>query len=329
MAAREIKKTARNGFFIPANSTDIAALDAVMLDASDRLATLTKTAIGAARFVGFANAKWSATVANDVYQSEGSNAYATPASFASGAKHQIHVLMDGSVVELSIDSTSGQAGDTVYASTVTTGAMIYSLSNPGAGAGQVAVGHLKNDIPAGASANDYQEVVVAPCMVNTFATDMAFFLANHVEHGLIAAWDSTSLISYTAGGAFVGGKYFKTAYASAALAVGCATHATKARVVLYYVNASGTPAIKDTGGSASGFHFTAAGTTAAAVVKNSNYWPTFSIGDGVIFGGALLRTGSADLSAAHVFAFRRSIQDVSYRKYITGAVGRSGSPTLK
>ena len=59
MADPEVQSNARHAFLIPANSTAIAAGDAVMLDTSNRLAVLTKTALGRARYVGFAADKWS------------------------------------------------------------------------------------------------------------------------------------------------------------------------------------------------------------------------------------------------------------------------------
>lgn len=325
MAARELKtQVPRNGFFIPANSTAIAEGDAVMLDANDRLAPLTLTAIGGARFVGFAADSWSQTIAITKYKLDGVTAYSTPASFSNGSEHKIHCNLDGSVMALSLANTAGSAGDTVYASTVVSGAMVYTLTKPATALGMVAVGHLRNSF-TGATANDFQEVITKPTAINSFQTDMAFWLQNHVEHGLIAAWDSSSVISYTAGGAFVGGKFFKVAYASAALAIQCASSTVKARTVLYYIGLGGTALLKDTKNVL--YTMTTAGATAALAARNSHYWPTFSM-EGVIFGVGILRTASSNLAASRVFAVRRSFEDIAFRKYITGNP-MTTSPALK
>jgi len=321
MAARELKVTARNGFHIPANSTAIGLCDAVMLDTSNRLTPLTLTATGQARFVGFAADQWSQQIAIDLYGVVA--AYSTPNSFNSGAVHRVHVIMDGSVVEIAISDTSGNAGDTVYASTVTSGAMIFTVTKPAGGAACVEVGHLKKSF-TGATANDTQEVVVRPAFVNTLETDIQWYLNNHVIDGLTCAWDSTSHVSYAAGDVFVNGKYYHVAAATAALAWGCATHATKCRTVLFYVGTTGAAAVKT---GTVYFTMTTAGATVAAAARNSNYWPTFSL-EGVIFGVGIFRSGSADLAASRVYSVRRSLQDIGWRKYITGNP-TTGGPTLR
>ena len=322
MAEVEVQSNARHAFVTPANSTDFYVGDAVMLDSSNRLAPLALTAIGTARFVGFSTDKWNSQIAYDKYGTV--DAYSTPASFSGGADHKLHVLAEDTVVSLSITQTSGKLGNTVYASTVTAGAMIFTLLKPASGTACVPIGRLERDF-SGATANDKQRVVVTPAFRNSAEPDMQWWINNHVESGLIPAFDCTSLISYTAGGAFVMGKFFSVARATAALGVVCASHASKARIVLYYIGLGGTARIKDT--AAVRFTFTTAGTTAKDVIRNSRYWPTFSL-EGVVFGGGLLRSASQDIKASRVVAIRRTAMDFGFRKYITGNP-TTAAPTLR
>ena len=322
MADPEVQSNARHAFLIPANSTAIASGDAVMLDTSNRLAVLTKTALGLARYVGIAADKWSQQIALDKYGT--ADAYTTPASFNSGLEHKVHVLCEDTVVNLAIVQTSGKLGAAVFASTVTTGAQIFTLLKPATGPDCVPIGHLERDF-SGAAANDKQRVVVQPAFRNTTEADIQWWIDNHVEHGLIAAFDSTSLISYTAGGAFVNGRFFKVAYASAALGIVCASSTTKARNVLYYIGLGGTARIKDTKGVV--FTYTTAGVSALSVMRNSHYWPTFSL-EGVIFGIGLVRTASSILKASNVISVRRTARDFGFRKYITGNP-TTAAPTLR
>jgi len=304
----EVRTNARHGFFTPANSTAIAARDAVMLDTNNRLAPLTATALGAARFVGFCTDKWSNQVAIDTHGN--GDAYTTPGSFQSGNKILLPVAMEDTVVKLAITETSGKAGNTVYASTLTSGAMVFTLLKP---ASAIPVGRIEKDF-TGATAGDVQDVIVIPVFRNTCETDIQHWINNHVEHGLVPAFDCTSLISYTAGAAIVNGRAFAVARATAALGVICASSTTKARTILYYIGLGGTARIKDTKGVL--YTMTTAGATPAAAARNSQYFPSFSL-EGVIFGAACVRTASSDIRASHVVIVRRSAQDFGFRKYIT------------
>lgn len=323
MAEVEAQSNARHAFLIPANSTAIAVGDAVMLDTSNRLSPLTKTALGAARFVGFSADAWTSQIAVDKYGT--ADAYSTPASFASGAEHKVHVLAEDTVVSIAILETSGKAGHTVYASNVTSGGMIFTLVKPATGTACVPVGRLERDF-SGATANDKQRVVVIPAFRNSTESDIQWWINNHVEHGLLPAFDSSSHISYTKGGAYVMGKYFAVAAATAALPIVCASSTTKARVVLYYIGLGGTARLKDTKNVL--FTYTTAGVTAASVMRNSFYWPTFSL-EGVIFGAGLIRTASSNMKASNVIAVRRTAQDYGFRKYITGNPLTTSAPTLR
>ena len=234
------------------------------------------------------------------------------------------MLCEDTVVSIAITQTSGKAGQAVFASTVTTGAQVFTLLKPSTGPDCVPVGHLERDF-SGATASDKQRVIVQPAFRNTTESDMQWWIDNHVEHGLIAAFDCTSLISYTAGGAFVNGRFFKVAYASAALGIVCASSTTKARNVLYFIGLGGTARLRDNKGVL--FTYTTAGVTALSVMRNSHYWPTFSL-EGVIFAVGLMRTASSNLKASNVISVRRTARDFGFRKYITGNP-TTAAPTLR
>ena len=322
-AGPEIFPSSRHAFVTPANSTDIGAGDAVMLDANSRLAPLSLTSLGASRFLGFTPDRWSSQIASDKYGT--ADAYTTPASFAAGVAHKMCVLMDPTVVAVPLENTSGKIGDAVFLKTATSGAQVFTLSQPATVGTVVFVGRL-NETFSGATANDRQRVVVQPAMRNASAEgDIAFWLSNHVDEGLVVAFDDTSKVSYTAGGVYVGGRFFRVAAAQNLDVNVAAAHATKARISLVYVNTAGAVAVKDTGGIR--FTFTAAGATALAVARNSWFWPTFSI-EGVVIGAAVLRSNSANVAAGQVTYIRRSTYDVKVRKYITGGRYAAGSPPL-
>lgn len=312
---------ARIGKFLPANSTDIAASDPVMLNTDDRIVPLTATAIGATRFVGFCESKWNAQVAADKWGNVTSTGpYATPASWPV----DLVVLGPETVVEVAIANTSGKAGQVVYLGTASTGAYVFTLTQPATSGTVVTVGTLERSF-TGATANDCQRVVVQPTMRSTYESAMEYWMANHVIDGLGVAFKATSAISFKIGKAFVGGKMFSLAAQGNTLAAAVTQHATKAQIVLYYMGTGGTALVKK--GSVR-FTRTSAGATTAAIIKNSWFWPTFSFTAGVIFGAALYASNSTIATAPRVWTVRRSITDVKFRKSIKGNPYTSGQPTL-
>ena len=174
-----------HGFLVPADSTDIAVGDAVMLDASKRLTPITKTSLGISRFVGFAVDRWSRQDALNKYGTI--DAYLTPNSFTTpgarpaiwtnastdlkasikdllsetpSSQHKVHVLVHESVFRIPILESSGVARQRAYASVVDSGSMMFTLVEPLAGPSCVPVGHLQEDF-GNASAGGAQLVVIA------------------------------------------------------------------------------------------------------------------------------------------------------------------------
>lgn len=312
----EVLSSARYAYVTPANSTAFKSGDAVMIDTSNRLALLTATAQGRNGFLGFINEEWSSDIA--VLKHGTSSAYSDPATY--GIK--MRVVCAPSVVSVALTQTSGQAGDQVYLATASTGAYVFTLTKPSTAGTVVEIGKLERDIPSGAAASDPQWVILAPNAKQSYETDIDFYLNNHVIDGLHVQFNTTSKVAYRTGAVIVGGKYFRITSATG-LGIVCASHASKARMVLYYIGLGGTARLKDTNGVK--FTLASAGTDCAVILKNSFFWPTFTY-EGVIFGAGLLRTASSDLSSTDVAGIRRSVQDVKFRRVIKGNPYTSGSP---
>jgi hypothetical protein len=310
MGNPELRASHRYGYFQPAASTTLGAGDAVSVDTSGKLIATTKILWNSHHFVGICEDDWSSVVAQDEYGDAA--LYTTPTTST------LRRVLTGGVANLPIEATSGTAGDAVYLSTATQGSMTFTLTQPLAATGVVLVGKIEQDF-ASATSGDKQGVIIRPTFRASFETDMEFWLNNHVSHGLSCAWDSSSLVSYSSGAVYVGGEYLSVNYASAALGIACASHTTKCRIVLFYVNAAGTPAIKDAGSAGPVFttgSFSPANCTSC--VRNSKLWPTFSYSEGVIFGAGLVRSASSIFTANRVRPVRRTVRDVAYRRSIAG-----------
>lgn len=300
----------RYGYFQPAASTTLAAGDAVCVNSAGDLIAQTKSAYNTYRFVGICEDDWSAAVAQDEYGD--TTLYTTPTTST------LRRVLSGGVASLPIEATSGSAGDTVYLSTATQGSMTFTLTQPTTAATLVVVGRIEQDF-SGATSGDDQGVVITPTWRTAFESDLDYYLNNHVIHGLSCAWDCTSLVSYSSGKVMVGGRMFSLNYSSAALGIVCASHTTKCRIVLYYMTPAGAAAIRDKGSA--GVVFTTGSFSPAdctSCVRNSKLWPTFSQGDGVIFGAGLVRSASSVLTADRVRPVHRSVRDINYRRSITG-----------
>jgi hypothetical protein len=316
----------RTAYIIPANSTSLGDLDAVMYDADGRLAPCTASMLGNSRFAGFCCGPWSEQIACDKYGT--TTAFSAPASFNSATgTARMGVLQEGNVVAVAITDTAGNRGDRVYLSTATSGAMTFTVSQPDP-VNQVWVGTLEKTF-TGAAANDEQRVIVRPCSVNTADADIQFWLNNHVVDGLLPAFDSDSKISYTSGGVFVQGRHHQVAAGTALDMAACASHATLARIALVVVGNGGTVRAIDTGGVKVTMTTYASGGTESTFAKNSHAWPTLSAGDGVPFGAVVFRSGSADIAASRVVIIRRSLKDTMFRRWITGNPYSSGTPGLR
>lgn len=314
----ELRKSFHFGHWLPANSQTLTKGDAVFLDVSDRLAPCGLNQLSAKRFVGILDAKWGAA---EAYSKTGMHdAYTTPASYPEAAK--LRVLNQG-VVNLPVatpyvaSSPNVAAGATVYLTDATQGAMIFSTLKPATGAACVPIGRLEMALPSDHTANDKRPVILMPTFRGSMETDIDQYLCNHVLNGLSVAWDSSSLVSYSAGVALVEGKRFSVAYASAALGIVCASVVSYARTVLYYVGLGGTALIKDRGGSGPTYTLASAGTDSNSIPMNSKFWPTFTA-EGVIFGAAVVRSASSILAAAKVKSVHRTARDFAFRRFILG-----------
>ena len=306
----ELRSYPKWGYFRPADSTALEGGDAVCVDSSGRLIAQTKSAYNAFRFVGICEDDWSSQVAQDEFQD--TTLYTSPTTSI------LRRVLHHGVANLPIEATSGSAGDTVYLSTATQGSMTFTLTQPTTAAGTVVVGRIEQDF-AGATSGAKQGVIIKPTFVEAFETDLEYYLNNHVIDGLSAAWDCTSLISYSSGKVMVGGRMFSLNYDSAALGIVCASHTTKCRIVLYYMTPAGAAAIRDQGSA--GVVFTTGSfspTNCTSCVRNSKLWPTFSQGDGVIFGAGLVRSASSIFTANRVRPVHRSVADIQYRRSILG-----------
>lgn len=285
------------GFFLPKASTDIASGDAVKLNpVTGRLEPCTKDEEGRDWFAGFSDDAWSSDIATRLF-GVGNTEYTAPVNVRLKVNHQ-------GVVRVALKETSGKAGQAVYLDVATSGGMAFTTTRPSP-AITVLIGHLEKDY-SGATANDPQNVMLIDRQANAEAA-IYQYLSNHVVDGLTVAFDSSSLVSYTAGRAFVNGQFFTIAAATAALGLVCASHASKARVVLYVINSAGAAAIVDTG-----TNLIAVGS--ATALADSQYWPKTSY---LVFGAGHVGSGSSILDAGSVRTIRRSVADLVNKRLIS------------
>jgi len=292
----------RLGFYLPRASTDIASGDAVMLvQSTGRIEPCTATEQGRDQFAGFSDDEWSTDIASRMF-GIGSTEYATPVDARIKVNHKGRA-------RVAILETSASAGAAIYMSTAATGAQVFSTARQAA-ATEVMVGTLEKDF-TGATANDPQNVIVADRRSNREAAIWQY-LNNHIVEGMAVAFDSSSLVSNTAGKAYVNGQIFTIAANTAALGIVCAAVATAQRCVLYVVNSAGVLAIVDTGLPT--FLSSVAGTTTA--LANSNLWPT---GSYLIAGVGFVGSNSVLHNAGSVRTMRRSVADLAFRRSLNNA----------
>lgn len=301
MSTAQYKKPGNIRNFYPTASADIEQGDLLMLNhqagTCKPMATALKVRANEMKLCGFADDKWNQAIALTITGKVAG--YSSPSSYDNT---KMRCITRG-IFHLAISDTSGSAGQPVWYISGGTGAQIFSISKPDAGACEMVIGELADDF-SGATANDKQMVLIDPTVFDQKAAALMFWMRNHVEQGLLVGFDTTSHVSYTKGIAYVDGKSYSIAYASAALATGCASH-TGRRCVLYVINASGAAAAVTTTENT----FTTTAATATAM-QDSAFWPTTSL---LPFAVGYLGSESTDLNAGAVKSVRRTVNDLIYQ----------------
>lgn len=184
--------------YIPADSTAIAAGDAVMLT-NGRLTVATATKATLKDFVGICDDVWSSTVAVQKYGASSAD-YTT----ATTRPVKLKVYHEG-VFDLATRETSGTAGQAVYLVTATTGAQVFTVDPISVAAENVMgpVGQLYATF-SGATANDCQKVRITAGLQNQ-PRDLRWVLMNRLISwsGAGGATDSIVRIAASAPGATV------------------------------------------------------------------------------------------------------------------------------
>lgn len=295
------KRTGNRNSYWPKASTEITDGDLVILDNTtgyiEPMTTAGKTRVNETRVHGFADDDWNQDVA--ITKTGEVAGYSSPSSYAVTAKTP---TINRGVFHLAISDTSGKAGVPVWYASGGTGAQIFTVTKPSQEIGMIYVGILAVDFSS-ATANDKQMVLVYPGAFDKREMALQHWMRNHVEQGLLIGFDSSSLVSYTKGIAFVNGKMFSIAYASAALGIVCASH-TGRRCAAYVITSAGAAAIVDTGNNT-----WATGAATATALQDSQYWPTTSL---PIFGISYLGSESSDINAGAVRSVRRTVNDFLY-----------------
>ena len=290
----------------PANSTTINSGDLVEQNQeTGRIIPLTLSKQGAHNFVGVSDDLWTA---NDVLRRYGigSTAFANPAT-VSGTEVEMLSVQTMGMFQLAISDTSGTCGETVFLATATSGAQVFTVTQPDTSELLVQVGVLAQDF-SGATANDVQKVIIFTQYDNT-ENSILYFLRNHVVDGMHAAWDASSHISFNQGIVYVNGIMYSHVAGVNTLVTLCAAQADNSRVVLYVVNSAGAIECIDTATNL----FLSTDAQTATALQDSAYWPSTSF---LIFGAGFLGSNSVDFNAGAVRSTRRSITDVIYRRFI-------------
>lgn len=296
------RRSMQYSYYKPKASTAFAAGDAVMRVAPNdgTINVITATREGEHSFVGFVDDDWSSAIAINKYG-------AATTEYTSPSAARLKVNRKG-IFDLAISDTSGYAEQTVYLSTVTSGAQIFTITQPDSGETAVPIGKLAQTF-SGATANDVQEVEV-DTLAGSFADDMAWFLKNHVIYGLYTDFDGQSAVSFTSGAVYVDGKFKWLSARTNTCAVLC-NSAPYERVVLYVVN-SGLSTIRVYNPANS----IASSVGTASALADSAFWPTTSY---LIFAAAYIDDLSYSLFANGVVQVRRSFSDIQYNRYINNA----------
>lgn len=288
----------------PAASTAINSGDLVQLNpATGTIIPLALTQDGAHRYCGVCDENWNATDATRRYGA-GTTAYTAPSTTTGVQMLMVHTK---GMYDLAISDTSGTCGETVYLSTATSGAQVFTVTQPNTSSTTVPIGVLGEDF-SGATANDVQKVIIFTQFDNA-NNAILDYLKNHVVSGMHIGWDASSHISFNKGVTFVDGVAYSHIAGVNTLVTLCAAQANHQRVVLYVVNSAGAIQCVDPGTYL--FLSTVGGT--ATALQDSAYWPSTSF---MIFGAGFLGSNSTDLNAGATKNVRRNVIDIMFRRFI-------------